>query len=88
MIVFLPFIAVSSSNGSVHQDGFLQKRIDELETIVKNQQTQIDELKSLVERITVNGTADTEMATSNNIHERKIATPIQYKYSKYKKFFV
>lgn len=78
-------IAVSSSNGSVHQDnGFLQKRVEELETIVKSQQAQIDELKSIVERIgslpigeTTNG-----MASSNANHkERKIAPPIQYKYS-------
>lgn len=75
---------MSSSNGSVHNqdNGFLQKRVEELETIVKSQQAQIDELKSLVERIGTLPIVEANGTMASNHKERKIAPPIQYKYSK------
>lgn len=53
--------------------------MEELETIVKSQQAQIDEL---VQRISSLPIAETNGIMASNHKERKIAPPIQYKYSK------
>lgn len=67
--------------------GFLLKRIEKLEEIVKDQQNEIDHLKTALGKMNFNaagqqGNNETSSTTDFHIKERKLSTPIQFKYSK------